>query len=68
MLALAMVVSWRTVLCSAEDPCALAVGHSCIIEISSWMGLIAEGSGMNGISKRPDDLSGTGYHDLRLVY
>ena len=64
MPALAMVVSRCALLCHTEDPCALA--HSCSIEILFWMALTGEGSGIDGISKRPNDLSGIGYHDHGL--
>ena len=62
--ALAMVAC-RTRFCRTEDPCDLA--HSLIMEISSLEALTTEGCDIDGISNRPSDLSGTGYHDPRLV-
>ena len=37
------------------------------LKISSYVALIAGGSGIDGISKTPSVLSVTGYYDTRLV-
>jgi len=37
------------------------------LKISSYVALIAGGSGIDGISKRPSVLSGTGHYDPQLV-
>ena len=37
------------------------------MEISSLEALTTEGCDIHGISNRPSDLSGTGYHDPQLV-
>ena len=66
VLALAMVVFWCTLLCHTKNPCTLS-DYSHIIKISSWVVLIARSSEMDGTSKRPCVLSGTGYHDPQLM-